>query len=298
MNPLHRRLCVFPLLCCVLPAVLAQPGYLDVGADYLYESNIGRAEHSHDVLSDNIAAFSAAYNLPYPLGERSGLLNTARLDYARHADQEDLSEFDASLGSQWRYKPGAAFTAPWLEASARAAVMQFQDSDIRDGASLRVGADIGRNFTDRLIARIGYRYEWRHAWDADVFNLSNHRLAGSFDLTLSDRLALYGSVGWQIGDLVSTATPSPAILNISEARALDTALSDRAPGALRVGNYYQGDRVAYRLEGQTLTGEIGINYALSRTLALDLSVLRFDAAGDGDNDYHGYQARAGLLYRF
>lgn len=294
--PLSQTLLITGMLTSA--GAMAGGSYVDFSAEYLHDDNIGRAEADADQLSDNIALFSGALQIPQLLGERSGLLHVLRLEYDRHVDWDDLSVLTASAGTTLRYKPGAAYNSPWFEPSFNFALMQHQDSDIRDGTLLRAGLTVGSNLTDRLTARLGYRYDWRQAWDADVYDLGSHRLAGSVDFELTDRATLYGTLGWQTGEVVSTATPSPKVLNASEARAVDEALSERPDNAVRVGNYYQGERVAYRLDADSLTGELGLNVALTRKLALDLSALSFSAWGEGNNDYDGLQLRAGLLYRY
>ena len=276
----------------------AQNSYVDVALDYLYDDNIGRAEADSDILDDNIIALSGSFNLPQVLNARAGLLHTLRLEYAGNTDWEDLSAFTASAASTFRFRPGAAFSAPWYEAQLAAALLQHRDSDIRDGAQVRVNLALGSNLTDRLIGRIGYRYELRRAWEEDVFDLDSHRFSGNVDYVINERVTLYGTLAWQTGEVVSTSTPRPQMLNASEARHLDEALSERASSLIPVGNFFLGDRVAYRIDADTLTGEIGLNLALSQKLAMDFSALHFRAYGDGDNDYDGLQLRAGLLYRF
>lgn len=280
------------------PTVEAASPYFDFAAEYLHDDNIGRAERDADQLGDDIGSFSATAQLPQTGGTNSGWLHSLRLAYDRHGDWEDLSALTATVATTFRYKPGTGFRSPWFEPNLSLSLMEHQDSDIRDGTLLRTGLTLGSNLTDRLVARIGYRYDWRQSWDGEVFDLDNHRASGSIDFELTDRATVYGVLGWQTGDLVSTSTPSPKVLNASEVRALDEALSQRAPGAQRAGNFFVGDRVAYRLGGDTLTGELGINVALTRKLAVDLSALHFDAWGEGDNDYDGLQVRAGLFYRY
>lgn len=280
------------------PGARGQSRYVDVSLDYLHDDNIGRAELDRDTLEDNIVTLSGSLNMPRLLGSRAGLLNSLRLEYAAQAEWEDLSALTASAASTFRYQPGAAFSAPWYEAQLVAALMQHQDSDIRDGARLRLNLAVGSDFTDRLVGRVGYRYELRRAWEGEVFDLDSHRFSGSLDYGVNDWVTLYGTIAWQTGEVVSTATPRPQVLTASEARHLDEALSERPLGAARVGNFFEGDRVAYRLDADSLTGELGLNVALSRKLALDLSALHFQAYGDGDNDYDGLQLRAGILYRF
>lgn len=276
----------------------AQGSYVDIALEYLYDDNIGRAEVDDDILDDNIIALSGSFNLPQVLNARAGLLHTLRLEYAGNAEWEDLSAFTASAASTFRFRPGAAFSAPWYEAQLAAALLQHRDSDIRDGGQIRLNLSVGSNLTDRLVGRVGYRYELRRAWEDEVFDLDNHRFSGNVDYGVNERVTLYGTLAWQTGEVVSTATPRPQVLNASEARHLDDALSERPVGAIRVGNFFQGERVAYRLDADTLTGEVGLNLALSQKLALDLSALHFRAYGDGDNDYDGLQLRAGLFYRF
>lgn len=275
-----------------------QSRYVDVSLDYLHDDNVGRAEVDADILEDDIVALSGSLNVPQLLDSRSGLLHSLRLEYAAHTQWEDLSALAVSAASTFRYQPGASFSAPWYEAQLVAALLQHRDSDIRDGAQLSLNLAVGSNFTDRLVGRMGYRYELRRAWDEDVFDLDNHRFSGNLDYDVSERVTVYGTLAWQTGEVVSTATPRPQVLNASETWHLDEALSERPAAAIPVGGFYPGERFAYRIDADTLTGELGINLAMSQKLALDFSALHYRAYGEGDNDYDGLLLRAGLLYRF
>jgi hypothetical protein len=199
-----------------------------------------------------------------------------------------LSHLTASAGATYRYKPSGGYAGTWYEGNLTGVLLQHQDSDLRDGGIVGFSVSAGRNFTDRIIGRVAYRYEIRRGWGEDVFDTDNHRFSGNLDYRLTERLTFYGTFAWQTGEVVSTATPSPKVLGASEARAPDEALSN--------GTGLQ--RVAYRLDAESFTGELGMNIALKRNVAMDISALHFRAYGEDDNDYNGLILRGGLLYRF
>ena len=148
--------------------------------------------------------------------------------------------------------------------------------------------NISRKLTDQMEIRGGYQYSARRAWNGDVFDNDDHRLYAHLDWRLTDRHTLYSTLGWQTGDVVSTATQDKNILDVSTAASPDHALSyaNRPP------------RIAYRIDADILSSEVGFNYAFTASLAFDLSARYLHADGSGDHAYDDTKILAGLLYRF
>jgi hypothetical protein len=265
----------------------AQP-YYDAEFSVDHDTNIGNAERGVDKLDDNILIFGVAASQPYPVTPRSGLLFSGSASYRRYTRWEDLSHW--ALGGKfiYRLKPGAAYDAEWFELTAGATLLQHQRSSLRDGGIVFVDLATGRKLTDQLEVRGGYQYSVRRAWNDDVFDNDDHRFYAHFDWRLADRHTLYGTLAWQTGDVVSTATQDVDFLAVSTAASPDHALSSENHPA----------RIAYRIGADTLSSELGFNYAFTASLAFDLSARYLHADGDGNQKYNDTRILAGLLYRF
>ena len=265
----------------------AQP-YYDAELSVDHDSNIGNAEHRVDKLDDNILIFGITASQPYPVTQYSGLLFSGSVNYRRYTQWDYLSHWAFGGKVVYRVKPGAAYDAEWFELTASATLLQFERSSLRDGGLAFIDAATGRKLTDRLVVRVGYQYSVRRSWNDNIFDNDDHRLYAHFDWQPADRGTLYGTLAWQTGDVVSTASQNPVILAVSTAASPDRALS---PTNLP-------PRIAYRIDADVVSGEAGLNYALTTSLAFDLSARYLHADGDGNQRYSDTRILAGLLYRF
>lgn len=270
------------------PFTAVAEDYFDAEFSVDHDSNISNASHRGDVVDDNILIFGLSANRPQILTPRSGLLLTGRVEYDRYTLWEDLSHLSVDGKLAWRYQPGTAFNSIWYEAAAGAALLQHQDSALRDGGKAFIDLSLGSRLTDRLQVRTGYRYSLRRAWSNTVFDDDDHRLYASGDWQAADRLLLYATVGWQTGDVVSTSRMDPAINALASARGPDPAL----------GTWNGMPRIAYRIDADSVTGELGFNYAIRADLALDVSARYLNTDGPSNLSYDGLRVLGGLLYRF
>jgi hypothetical protein len=288
-----------------LPLPLSAEVYIGGGVDVQHEDNIGRAEFDIDRLSDTITTTNITANYFQQLGLTSGLTLKAFAEYADHQHYDRLDHYNLGVAANFRLKPDLSFTAPWYSLTAKLTHAEYPDSDIRSGNILDFEGMIGQRFTDRILGKIGMGYNRHFAEDNnlpggnnpdDVFNYDNTRLFAGLDYRYK-KITLYGQYTYQVGSVVSTATPTANIINNADAIVLDedigpsgTTLAGVTPGPI------PNNRFAYKLDADTQIGDIGINFAINRSLALDAMVRYVDVAARGDNNYDNYSAHLGLIF--
>ena len=270
----------------VLAPAYAENLFFDSELSFAHEDNVGRAAQAGDTVDDDIAIARAAATWLRPLTSTAGMLAAIAVEYQRFNDLSDLSHWQLGGTLTYRYKPAPQFDAPWYEFEATGALREFAASDIRNGGRISAGAAIGRDLTERIQFRLGYRYAAERAWHQAVFDDDQHRLYVSGEWHVA-RLTWYSTVGWQTGDTVSSATDNARLEAAASADAPDSALSRGAHPL-----------VAYRVNADTITTAVGINYAPRPNVAVDVSALYFDAGSATGAHYVGYRVTAGILCRF
>ena len=163
---------------------------------------------------------------------------------------------------------------------------------MRDGGQIYVDLGLGKSLTDRLQLRGGYHFALRRAWNSDIYDTESHRVYVNIDWKLAERLNLYGNLGWQYGDIVSTVLIRPGGIYGGSGPGAIPLESDPA---LSEGNQRRG---AYTTDAHTAIGTLGLNYAFTQKLALDASVRYVTSDASGPISYQGYRFLCGLLYRF
>ena len=281
----RQLLCAAAFAAIACPAPAATP-YFDAAVDYVHDTNVGRGWHQ-DVLEDDVLAAHITANLPLLTGPRSGLLLSGGAGLRGYTDWGDLSEGRLDAHAVWRVQPGAGYDALWYEVHAGAALLEHTGSALRDGGTFATGLDVGRRLTDLVEVRAGYRYDVRRAFDAPVFDTASHRLATHGEWRFAPRYTAYGGFAWQTGGLVVSSRKTALVEAVGEADAPDPALSTALAA-----------RRAYRVDADTLSGELGVNYALGAHWALDLALEYFHSAAARGLWYEGVQLDAGVLFRF
>lgn len=273
------------VLACSLPGADAAPPYFDAEVSYVHDDNLGRASRARDAVDDDALLARGGINWLTPLSARSGLRAGLGVSYQRQARWSDLSRAELQGELTTRYKPFTSYAGPWFEAALTGAVSQFEDSALRDSGRVSTEFATGSAVTDRLALRLGYRYTLQRAWREAVFDGDQHRVYLHADARVAE-MTLYGTVGWQHGDVVSVSGDGALPPGGAIARAADPALSDGLH-----------PRSAYRLEADTWTATAGFNLPLSARLAFDASAAYFDADADAGARYRGWRVMAGLLFR-
>lgn len=288
---MHRTAAVAAALLLAAPPALAADAWrYGVTADLVHDDNATRGLYD-GVKSDNIVTVEGSATRSLLLGAHSGALFRGALRYTRFADIQDVSNVALVGRGAWRYQPTLGYSAPWVEIAGQAQFLRHSASELRDGSILSVEASVGSNLTDRTRLAGGIGMDKRSGGGTvGLYDLTNSRLWGSFDLRVGLRSAAYARLTRLSGDQVFS---SGSVSGLSAVWEDDPAL--RAPLGVPVAN-------TYRIDATTLIAEFGFNYPLRRNDALDFSVLHSSSKvneGPAEGQKYGVtQVRASYLYRF
>ncbi len=226
-----------------------------VTTDATYDDNISRARND-DKLSDSFATLNLGASVPWQL------TGSTRLVLAGNAGGEKFRRYDGldrryiNLQGELQYRRSGQFSEPIWGVFVRHG-KDWYDSSLRDGYRTSAGFSVRKPLTDRLFLFSALAYNQRDG-RSKVFDTREVSLRANLDYSLTRRQTLYVGVEGRDGDIVSTARPWLAYLDIADAVVQDDVFTDTA-------------RFSYRLKAYTGIASIGYNFALGESTALDLS---------------------------
>jgi hypothetical protein len=278
------------VLLLAVPAQAAEGWRYGLSADVVHDDNATRGLFDGEK-SDNIVALEGAATRSFLLSSRSGVLVRAAARYSHFTDIKDISNLALIGRAAWRYQPSPGFSAPWYELSGQAQLLRHADSELRDGSIVSFDASAGSHLTDRTRVAGGLGFDKRSGGGTvGQYDLSTNRIWGMLDVRVGARNTAYARLTRQAGDHVFSSGSTSGLSAVWED---DPAL--RGPLGLAVAN-------TYRLDATTFIYELGFNYPLSRSQALDFSASRADSKVEEGpvqgNTYSATQLRATYLYRF
>ena len=261
-----------------------------VQGDAVHDSNATRGIYD-GAKSDNLISVQGDATRSFLLSERSGLVVRGLARYTAFDALGDLDDLALGVRAAWRVQPTLGFGAPWYEIAGEANRLVFPDSDLRDGWLVTAEASVGAYLTDRMRVSGGFGIDKRNGGGtADIFDYTQDRFFGTFDLRVGVNTAFYAKVSRIGGDQVfSSGSHSGG----SSVWADDPAL--RGPLGLSVANIY-------RIDATTWAYELGLNVPFGPNRSFDFGLARYDAqVNEGLFEGQKYSAtvvRASLLYRF
>jgi hypothetical protein len=278
------------VLLLAVPAQAAEGWRYGLSADVVHDDNATRGLFDGEK-SDNIVALEGAATRSFLLSSRSGVLVRAAARYSHFTDIKDISNLALIGRAAWRYQPSPGFSAPWYELSGQAQLLRHADSELRDGSIVSFDASAGSHLTDRTRVAGGLGFDKRSGGGTvGQYDLSTNRIWGMLDVRVGARNTAYARLTRQAGDHVFSSGSTSGLSAVWED---DPAL--RGPLGLAVAN-------TYRLDATTFIYELGFNYPLSRSQALDFSASRADSKVEEGpvqgNTYSATQLRATYLHRF
>ena len=291
-------LCAAALL-CLSPAAWAEwDGNTDVGLGY--DSNINNAKSGNDIAGDSLlsAYYSMTGFFPQENGNSLSIVGEARGEaFNRYTGLNNIS-LGAALFLRKKWALGAY--APWSGLSLSSARLDYANN-IRSGWRNQIALRGGKRLLERWDVRAEYMLERRTA-DAlpsvqagisgDVFSQTSRAMTLDAEYTWSDSLFLtFGSL-LRHGDVVASSREAtntisspyypyypyypagtPTITNLPSSRAI---AADPVFGP----NFY-----AYRMTGTTYGLNADMNFALTPSSLLRISVSRLLTHAQGDNNY-------------
>lgn len=286
-----KRISAFAaVLLLAVPAQAAEGWRYGLSADVVHDDNATRGLFDGEK-ADNIAVLEGSATRSFLLSSQSGVLVRAAARYSHFTDIKDISNLALIGRAAWRYQPATGYSAPWYELAGQAQLLRHADSELRDGSIVSIDASVGSHLTDRTRVAGGLGFDKRSGGGTvGQYDLSTNRIWGMLDVRVGARNTAYARLTRQAGDHVFS---SGSVSGLSAVWEDDPAL--RGPLGLAVAN-------TYRLDATTFIYELGFNYPLSRTQALDFSVSRADSKVEEGtvqgNTYSATQVRATYVHRF
>jgi hypothetical protein len=229
---------------------------VQASASYTFDNNVTRALFAADQLSDHVAAADVGTAFTVAEYDHARIAVRAGIDGQAHRDYQQLNLLRASLEADFQYRSSADFDAPTFTVLARASRLAAR-SVLREGHETEVEASVRRSITDRIALFGAVAWHQRSAGSA-VFSGHDRSLRLNLDYRIGLANTLYLGTELRHGDLASTGLPSLESIDISSVLVRDTAFT--------AGNYY-----AYRFVARSALANVGINIALGRAGAIDLS---------------------------
>ncbi len=247
-----------------------------------HDSNVANTRHEGPVREDSFALAGADLVANIGLNASNGVQLRLGAELQRHADYSDLSSARGQILLRYLLRPGRGYFVPTVSVSGGAAIVEFA-SDLRDSREYRAGLSLSQPLTTRLFARLDMGGEWRRGSQGHVFDTT----AGLYGLSLEwepvSRLMVYGGYQYRDGDFMAVGPAPPQ------------AVRDAARAAVE-DDVFTGD-LALRQQGSVQIGHPGLNYGLTRQLALDVQTRYADGASDFAH-YRRWQTMASVLLRY
>ena len=233
---------------------------INVDFGYTYDDNVNRAREAANRLEDSIFSMSANVSRAWPLGRNLRGQLTALASGEKFRLYNGLGRFSAGGQAELQYRTSGAFDATTFAIVGRGLYEQYE-SNYRTGPRYFVGFNARRALTDRieLFGELGHN--WRYG-NSDVFDWRDYAAKLNIDYALGRKGILYLTGEYRRGDSVSSGPPSLAV------GAADVFVPDDA--------FESQGFIAYRIEGTTLIGTLGLNYPLGARDSVDFSWRRVE----------------------
>ena len=240
------------------PLLYAYP--INVDFAYTFDDNVNRAREAFNRLEDSIFSMSANVSRAWPLGSNLRGQVTALVSGEKFRLYNGLGRFSGGAQAELQYRTSGAFDATTFAIVGRGLYEQYE-SNYRTGPRYFVGFNARRALTDRieLFAELGHN--WRYG-NSDVFNWRDYAAKLNIDYALGRKGILYLTGEYRRGDSVSSGPPSLAV------GAADVFVPDDA--------FENQGFIAYRIDGTTLIGTVGLNYPLGARDSVDFSWRRVE----------------------
>ncbi len=284
------------LACAVL--LLARPAQaewvdwvFDADLAARFDANASRAAAASEEVSDFATRLGVRAGRAYQLAERTRAVALADLGGEAHARFEDLDSLDAGGRLVLLHKIGLG-DAPWIRASVDGGWRELR-AHRRSGPFFGAGVALGRRLSERLDARLHWRFarRWAKSGPAvvagardDVFDQSHHEVGVDAGLQLAEPLLLSSGFAYRRGDFDSNARGSRFRVLASD--DVEAVARDSVFGGW-----------VYRIEGNAYSAFVGLDWALGDHWSAALAY-HFQYAEGGGLDYASHGARAALLYRY
>ena len=231
----------------------------NVDGGFTYDDNVTRGRDSDEILHDKIYSINARTSRTFNINDNTRAVVTGLLNGEAFHTYTGLAHVSGGLQAEVQYRGSADFNAVTYAAFARG-FLDGYNSHLRDGGRWGVGLSARSSVTDRIDLYGELSANWRRA-NSDVWNLTDYVARLNVDYSLGRVGTFYFAGEYHRGDTVADGKKSLVNLSIAEVFVRDDAF----PGK---------DLFAYRFDGRTWVGTVGLNFPLGQRDSIDFSYRR------------------------
>jgi len=258
-----------------------------------HDDNVGNARNISDRVSDFSASGTASMLQLIPFGEGYSLVAGGDLSGQLYDTLSGLRNASVDGLLSLKKKWGLGAFATWARAGISVGRSDYQDG-YRNATIYRASLELGKRLDERWNVAVKYASERSaatpgaseiYALSSDAFSQAGRSFTANAEYSLSDRFSISLGPLLRHGDVVSTtlATTYYRYINL-KAEAPDPTFG---PGAY-----------AYRLEGTTYGGRLGVAYSLSTHSLIGCEFQRLETHARGGNNYTNSVPQLTWNYQF
>lgn len=258
-----------------LPVQAASITGLDL--QFIGDSNPARAEFESDIEGTTAAKVRATGTLySVPLREEelftSGVAIGASASASHDADIEELGETRVGLSLGAFFENRRVRGTPFIRTSIGVSYLD-SESAIRDSVLVDLGLSLNVQPTAFFDATLGLLVESREA-ETDVFDTLKSQIFLTGNFSPFERIVLRAGARLVVGQEVSTATPTLAIVGAAQVIEPDDAF-----GGVEAG------RFAYLIDATSAILETGVGLKLGQRVETNLLYRYINTSADADIGY-------------
>jgi len=246
---------LFSALCAPNTPLAADFG-IRIEAGFTADDNVTRARNGFDKLSDRSFSVDLSKGLIVPVSEHTRLSLLGFLGGERSINYTGLSRSYYGVQGEYQYRTSGDLYAPTFAIFGRASTDEYE-SDLRDGYRYSAGVNVRKALTEKIHLFGALTHNARDGKSA-VFDTKDYSARLNLDYSISRSSTVYLGGEYRRGDVVSTARPALADVDIADAIVRDDVFTDTA-------------RFSYRVRANTVLTTLGYNLALGERHALDFS---------------------------
>jgi FimV-like protein len=250
-----------------------------------HDDNIRRAQNEIDIRSDSIINMTLNARAGESLSSFTLLSYGASISAEKFSTFEELDNISFDANVKFRFAFAAGFTSPIYSIGLKVGGIE-SDKVARDSSVYSLSLGVNKWITNTLNLSIGLDHKQRES-RSRVFDTTENRMFANLDINLSKTDLVYTTYTYIAGDIVSSATPTLAIINAS-----DVIEPDDAFGGIATNQF------AYRLDSDTQVATLGYNTIISEKTSVDFSYRYIKTESAGNIEYDRSIFRASLLGRF
>jgi len=252
--------------------------------------NVSNAWKKSDAKNDTLTNMSLGGAYSEPVGDSGLLVLSGYIGYKQHQVFNDLNLVSLSIDGTYYLQFEQGYLAPTYQFGIAYTQFKYTDSGNRDGGLLALKLGVSKRINTKLFVYLNYD---NRSIDANnkTYDTGNQYLTLGLEYRLSPRTTLYSDIQFVRGDLVSDADGANGIFGDS--------INARAIVADPVFDCTTGcENWSYRVDGDGYVSTIGIAFALSTSVSVDLSARLYNWEGDSGISSSDWSGALGLVWRF